>query len=64
MINHPWPPGIKINQHDTLQMKNYPLSLPYRAFFMAPKKCKLENSQKRKNFMVANTITAHVSMIR
>ena len=28
---------------------------------MAPKKCKTENSQKRKNFMVANTITVHVS---
>jgi hypothetical protein len=25
---------------------------------MAPKKCKTENSQKRKNFMVANTIMA------
>jgi hypothetical protein len=29
---------------------------------MAPKKCKTENSQKRKNFMVANTITAQGSM--
>jgi hypothetical protein len=25
---------------------------------MAPKKCKTENSQKRKNFKVANTIMA------
>lgn len=31
---------------------------------MAPKKCKTENSQKRKNFMVANTIMARGSMIR
>jgi hypothetical protein len=30
---------------------------------MAPKKCKMENSQKRKNFMVANTITGQGSMI-
>ena len=30
---------------------------------MAPKKCKTENGQKRKNFMAANTITAPGSMI-
>jgi hypothetical protein len=30
---------------------------------MAPKKCKTENSQKPKNFMVANTIMAQGSMI-
>ena len=30
---------------------------------MAPKKVQTENSQKHKNFMVANTIMAHVSMI-
>jgi hypothetical protein len=29
---------------------------------MAPKRCKTENSQKRENFMVANTITVRVSM--
>jgi hypothetical protein len=31
---------------------------------MAPKKCKTENSQKRKNFKVANTITAQGFMTR
>ncbi len=31
---------------------------------MAPKKCKTKNSQKRKNFMVANTIMVLGSMIR
>jgi len=31
---------------------------------MAPKKCKTENDQKRKNFMAANTIMAQGSMIR
>jgi hypothetical protein len=31
---------------------------------MAPKRCKTENSQKRENFMVANTIMARGSMIR
>ncbi len=30
---------------------------------MAPKKCKTENSQKRKNFVGANTIMARVSTI-
>ena len=31
---------------------------------MAPKKVQTENSQKHKNFMVANTITARGFMIR
>ncbi len=30
---------------------------------MAPKKCKTENGQKRKNFMAANTIMAQSAII-
>jgi hypothetical protein len=31
---------------------------------MAPRKCKTGNSQKRKNFVAANTIMVHGSMTR
>jgi hypothetical protein len=31
---------------------------------MAPKKCKMENSQKRKNFVAANTIMVRAFMTR